>query len=548
MNYIQDDKLKNILIATKTINANVLSKYDTSNNLGLIDYLLKQNIISYEVISNILYKYFSIRSYKLTTRNISKEAIEKFDYSVVIKYMFLPFMLGNNKIHIVMCNPLNYQNYENIKLLAKSEIEVYFSNPIDIKFFIDHFYNSKNMNSMVEDFNNNETNKSIEDFSIVKIINSIINSSILKGASDIHIEPLEFTLRIRFRIDGVLKEQQIIDKKLYPNIVSRLKIMSGMDISITRYPQDGHFKEEFSSNNVDFRLSTLPTIFGEKIVIRLIYKQGLIFNLKENTLGFFDEDIENIKSLLKNRQGAILVTGPTGSGKTTTLSSFISYLNNEDVNIITIEDPVENIIEGVSQVTINNKIDLNFYNVLRSILRQDPDIIMVGEIRDKETASIAIRAAITGHLVFTTLHTNDALSSISRLLDMGVEDYFITAAVKGIISQRLIRKLCSNCKAKFTIPKTAAKKLGISEGTIIYNAVGCKDCFDTGYKGRFAVYELIIMNNKIKSLIENKASFEHIKETLIKDGMVSIKDNAIKHVLNGNTTLDEVNKVLHGIL
>lgn len=548
MKYIYDNKLKDILINTKSISKDLLNTYKTSNGISFIEFLLKEDIVSFELMSEILFNHFSTKSYKLYLDSISSDAITKFDYNIASKYSFLPFLLEGDKIHIAMANPFNDQAYEDIKLISNSKIEVYFANPTEIRFFINHFYNMNNIDTIVEEFKSKSIVQGVDNYPIVKIINSILDSATLVGASDIHIEPLEKNLRIRFRIDGVLKEHQTIDKNLFSNIVSRLKIMAGLDISISRYPQDGHFKEEHCIQNVDFRLSTLPTIFGEKIVIRIVYKKGLIFDLNGENLDFFEEDIEEIKLLLENNHGAILVTGPTGSGKSTTVSSFISYLNKEEVNIITIEDPVENVIEGVIQVNVDNKINLDFHNVLRSILRQDPDIIMIGEIRDRETANIAIRAAITGHLVFATLHTNGAVSSISRLIDLGIEDYFISEAIKGIISQQLVRKLCNYCKKKIEISEKFAVILNIEKSSYIYESTGCRECFYTGYKGRFAIYEILTMDSKIKSFIESKASFENIKEVLEEDGMSTIKDSAIRHLLNGNTSLEEIFKVLHGIL
>jgi len=543
MGYIEEEKLKNILIQTNTITSKSLnSLYDKSANDSLIDYLIKKKLVDYKPLSNIIYQYFSIPSHKLSIEGVSEEALKVFDIKNVNKYLFFPFSVENGKVHIAMSNPLNDQARNDIRLISNRSVEIYFSNPSDIKLFINHFYNIKQIDSMTEQFKNNDTKNIVENAPVVKIVDMIISDAILVKASDIHIEPNKTNLRIRFRIDGVLKKVLEIDKCLAENIISRLKIMAGLDISNTKSSHDGHFKQP-DIDNIDFRISTLPTIFGEKVVIRLIYEHGLLFDLEADG-GFFEDDIEDIKQLLKNSSGAILVTGTTGSGKTTTLASFISHINKEGINIVTIEDPVENVLEGITQVSVNSQANLDFNNALKTILRQDPDVIMVGEIRDNETAAMAIGAAITGHLVFTTLHTNDALSSIVRLIDMGIESYAVSAAVKGIISQRLVRKLCNYCKKEVILQESIAKTLNLEPNTHIQEKVGCKFCLDTGYKGRFAIYEFIIMTDKLKSLIENKAGFEEIRETLIKDDMVTIKDNAIKHLINGNTSLEEVLKVI----
>jgi len=372
----------------------------------------------------------------------------------------------------------------------------------------------------------------------VNILNELIQNAISKSASDIHIEPFENLIRIRFRIDGVLHVIKSFDIKILDNLIARLKIISLMDISEKRLPQDGKFK---FNENINFRISTLPTVHGEKAVIRIIYTENN--ELEKHNLGFFQEDLIVLEKLFKNKHGAVIITGPTGSGKTTTLNSFIKNLNSQEINIITVEDPVENIIHGVNQVNINLKINFDFPDSLRAILRQDPDIIMIGEIRDFITADIAIRSAITGHLVLSTLHTNNAISSIMRLSDMGIESFMIAAALKGIISQRLVRKLCPHCKRAVNINLDDANFLNLKHDQIIYESVGCDACDQIGYKGRFALYEYFILDSKLINLIENKNSYESIKKYLLHEkNMITIKDNAIKNILLGNTSLSEVYK------
>ena len=381
----------------------------------------------------------------------------------------------------------------------------------------------------------------LESNSAVDILNKLISDAILKNAGDIHIEPFENTIRIRYRIDGCMYVIKNFDIKILDALIARLKIIANMDISEKRLPQDGNFK---FNDKVSFRVSTLPTINGEKAVIRLIYVDNN--NLNKNNLGFFECDLANIEKLFKNTYGAIIITGPTGSGKTTTLNSFIKDLNTEQVNIITVEDPVENIIYGVNQVNINPKINFDFPESLRTILRQDPDIIMLGEIRDSKTASIAMRSAITGHLVLSTLHTNDAISSIIRLKDMGVENFMISSALRGVISQRLVRRFCPKCKKKTKLKKSDLEILGLAPNYIdyeIYESVGCDACNNIGYKNRLAVYEYFLVDDKIKYLISSNNCYDDVKKYLLEQkNFKTLKENAIKNILSGNTSIDEVYK------
>lgn len=380
-------------------------------------------------------------------------------------------------------------------------------------------------------------NNDSENNSVVKILDQIINDAIAKNAGDIHIEPFEKIIRIRYRIDGCMYTINKFDINLLDSIVSRLKIISGMDISEKRLPQDGNFK---FNDQISFRVSTIPTINGEKATVRLIYVDTN--DLNKNNLGFFEEDLPQIEKLFQNPYGAVIITGPTGSGKTTTLNSFIKDLNTDEINIITVEDPVENVIYGVNQININPKINFDFPQSLRAILRQDPDVIMLGEIRDSTTADITMRSAITGHLVLTTLHTNDAISSIIRLNDMGVENFMISAALKGVISQRLVRKLCPHCKKQIKIDLADSKILNLPPDIIIYESNGCNLCNNIGYKGRIALYEYFLVDEKMRFLIENKSSYDEIKSYLADKNFSTLKDNSIKNLLLGNTTISEIYK------
>ncbi|MCL1925494.1 MAG: GspE/PulE family protein [Defluviitaleaceae bacterium] len=381
-----------------------------------------------------------------------RNALSLIDYNFSKETECLPMKLEKNKLHIAMANPLNKQILESIYLYFKNyELAIYYLEAETLSEYREHFFNEK-----------------IESLTpAVQTIESLIEQAILKRASDIHIEPAKDYINVRFRIDGHLQEQQSLRLSLLAMIVTRLKIMAGIDISGTRIPRDGSIKKEYNlQENIDFRISTIPTVFGEKAVIRLIYKETENLTI-ENI--FKREDLTLVKSFLKGN-GIVLLTGPTGSGKTTTLHSFLKYLNKTEKNIVTIEDPVENTIEGITHINVSE--NLNFSKILRHVLRQDPDIIMIGEIRDRETAEIAIRAANTGHLVLSTLHTNDAKSAITRLYDLGIEDFMLKNTLKGVIAQRLFRKLCS-CNKKS----------------------GCESCFYTGFRGRIPIYEILTFEN-----------------------------------------------------
>ncbi len=375
----------------------------------------------------------------------------------------------------------------------------------------------------------------------VRFIDSTLEEAVKVGASDIHVEPSETKVLIRYRIDGDLQEKASFDISFFPTISTRIKILADIDIAEKRIPQDGHITKWIGNDKYDFRVSTLPTIHGEKFVIRVLDKK--IFSLSLSELHFSNEVNETIGQILHHPHGIILLTGPTGSGKTTTLYSFLRELNKPNVNIITVEDPVEYSMDSINQIQINNKADLTFASALRSILRQDPDIIMVGEIRDEETAQIAIRAAITGHLVLSTLHTNEAPGAITRLIDMGVPEYLVADALVAVISQRLIKRLCPRCKRPVKPTDDQAKILGLkSKDDVIYEANGCPYCNNTGYKGRLAVHEIMYMNDDLRSTIaEKEATVEELRDVAItKAGMVPLFDAAKDVVRQGNTSYNDL--------
>ncbi len=382
------------------------------------------------------------------------------------------------------------------------------------------------------------------DAPIIKLVNHILSQSIKARASDIHIEPYQDSFKVRYRVDGILYDLLSPPKWIQPALTSRIKVMSKLNIAEKRLPQDGRFEVKIGQQNIDVRVSTLPVTYGERVVMRLLNKSSNIFELGE--IGLSKNQLKTIKELVAQPNGIILVTGPTGSGKTTTLYSVLSSINTPDINIITIEDPVEYQLKGISQIQVNPKIELTFARGLRSIVRQDPDVILIGEIRDRETAEIAVQSALTGHLVFSTLHTNDSPSAITRLVDIGVEPFLISSSLLAVIAQRLVRVLCEHCKEAYK-PDMTVQSLGVRPDRLskytFYRAKGCDKCFQTGYRGRIGIYEIMLMDNKIKTLIQRTVDSFQIKQEALKSGMATLRRDGIEKVLRGITTIEEVVRV-----
>lgn len=392
---------------------------------------------------------------------------------------------------------------------------------------------------------NNELNDAVNSAPVVKLVNSMIEYAIRSSSSDIHIEPLEDRVRVRIRIDGVMQEVMSNPISAKDAITTRIKILGGMNIAEKRIPQDGRITTVINGEPVDMRVSILPCVTGEKTVIRILAKNDA--NLNRSYLGISDRNNEMIDRMIKVPQGIVLISGPTGSGKTTTLYTLLSEKNTDEVNIITVEDPVEIRIPGLNQVQVNAKAGMTFASGLRSILRQDPDIVLVGEIRDGETAEIAMRAAITGHLVFSTIHTNDAVSSINRLIDMGLEPYMVSSALVGVVSQRLVRRICTNCRESYEPDTSDIEYLRLDAGQKLYHGKGCIECNEKGYKGRIAIHEIVVITRKMKSLLERRASEEEMRQLAITEGTQMLQDSARDLVLEGITTVDELNRVAYTI-
>jgi type IV pilus assembly protein PilB len=471
---------------------------------------------------------------------------------MVRKYQLVAIDKKDNKLVIAMVDPLNFFAVDDVKLYTKMDLETVLATTDDINKLIDKHYSGASTKKVLEEFSDINTDFSdldeekegeqVTTAPIVRLLNSIIEQAIRTRASDIHIEPYQEEIRVRFRVDGDLKEIMVLPRSNLSAIVTRIKIIGKMNIAERRIPQDGRVETKINDKEIDMRISSLPTVYGEKVVIRLLDKSN--FNFTKEGLGFSERNLKLFDQILAQPYGMILVTGPTGSGKTTTLYTVLKELNVPEKNVITIEDPVEYKLNGINQVLVNPKTGLTFAAGLRSILRQDPDTIMVGEIRDGETAEIAIRAAITGHLVLSTLHTNDSPSTVSRLIDMGIEPYLVSSAVIGIVSQRLVKVLCPKCKQEYEATYSEKKILNLpkDEKYILHKAIGCNSC-SGGYRGRAAVHELMPINENIRRLIDTNSTVDKIREKAVEEGMTTLFQSALVLALKGDTTFDEVMRV-----
>lgn len=481
------------------------------------------------------------------------QAVSLIPKEVSIANYLIAFKTCGNILHVAMEDTSKKNILDKIKFLTRKNILPFAASKEQILWAIETYYNSEDTEKALKELKNqNEIspNKSYSKFldgdnvinaPVVKLLNSLIYQAIYKNASDIHIEPFDCITKIRFRIDGSLNEIRNIPKELHSSICARVKIMAQMNIAERRVPQDGKMHMKIDNKHYDFRVSSMPTVYGEKIVIRILYKSDFLDHL--SSLDYVLKSNSLFEKVLTHSCGIILITGPTGSGKSTTLYTMLKHLNNSSRNIITIEDPVEYALMGLNQINVNNKAGLTFDSGLRSILRQDPDVIMIGEIRDEKTAQIAIRAAITGHLVLSTLHTNDAASSVLRLVDMGVKNYFVADALVAVMAQRLVKVICPNCKQEVLPSQVEILTLKLETGDKLYKGMGCTKCNNSGYKGRTLVYELMYLNSAHKRIIETNGSIEELREFCYKNGMSSIKNNCIELIKKGITTYEELLKI-----
>lgn len=545
-------------ITEEQLQEGLAKQKETGRKLG--NALVDLGFISNDMLITVLTTQLGIDYIELKGAKIEEKVIHMVPESMVTKYQAIPIEIdpdNPNILKVAMADPMDIMAMDDIGLVTNLQVEPMLASEEAIKSAIDKYYGSAQAMEAAEAYrqeqqdslgggDEEEGNEEIDNSPIVLLVKQIIEGGVRQRASDIHIEALENSVRVRYRIDGALKQVMSYDLSILAGITARIKIIGGMDIAEKRKPQDGRITIMVDRREFDVRVSILPTVFGEKTVMRLTSKDGL--TKPKSALGFDAEQEKVFDNILSNPHGIILVTGPTGSGKSTTLYTSLSELNTEDVNIITVEDPVEANINGINQVQVNNKADMTFAAALRSILRQDPDIIMIGEIRDGETAGIAVQAAITGHLVVSTLHTNSAASTITRLIDMGIESYIAGDAVVGVIAQRLVRRLCTTCKQPRLVEDEERVQLGVpadEEDVIIYEPQGCPLCNDTGYSGRIGVYEMMPVSRELQAVIASGATADVIEKQALKEGMLTLKMGAAKHVLDGITSISEMNKIVH---
>jgi type IV pilus assembly protein PilB len=541
------------LITEKRLQDAIKEGKRTGVRLGSV--LVDGGYVTEEEVSKALSEQYGIPYILLENVIIDPEMIKIIPEVIARRHKIIPITMEGDKLVLATFDPLNVFAMDDIKKSSDKEISPVVCSENSIQKAIDQHYSIKgDIDDIVlkldsAEFNLLEKEEDIPEVlvkiagetPIIKIVNMIIFQAIRDQASDIHIEPQEDVLRVRMRIDGVLHEISKLPRRLHPAITSRIKILGNLDIAEKRVSQDGRFNMKVGNSEVDIRLSTLPTIYGEKAVMRILDKSSMLLNIDD--LGMTENSKAGIIKMVKKPFGMILITGPTGSGKTTTVYTVLNRINTLKKNIVTVEDPVEYQLGIINQVQINPKAGVTFADSLRTILRQDPDIIMIGEVRDRETAEIAINAALTGHLVISTLHTNDAAGTISRLLDMEIEPFLISSSINCVVGQRLVRKICNSCKVPYTPDKYLLEELGIKSGgkpLTLYKGEGCKNCRDTGYKGRVGMYEVLTVTDEIRREILKKSDSSAIRNSALKSGFVPLREDGIQKVLDGITTIEEV--------
>ena len=559
-------RLGDLLIAAGTITPEELDmglqrQKETKERLGAA--LISAGIITEAELIEPLRLQLGIEYIDLSKTTIPISMAQVVPKNIAKQFQVVPVRMERDELYLAMSDPMNFYAIEEVKKAVRKKIVPMIATTEGVEHAILVLYGNEGAARAIEamkreapieedngeeaQFTGNILNDNINDAPTIRLVNSIIERAILERASDIHIEPKEKELQVRMRIDGVLRKILTIPKNLQNSVISRLKIMSGMDIAERRVPQDGRFNVKNKKREFDLRVNSLPTVYGEKIVARLLDKRAGY--LTPDSIGLMGDNLKKYQRAIHCTSGVILIAGPTGSGKSSTMNTMISQLNTEEVNVVTLEDPVEYNIDGVNQVQINEKTGMDFANGLRAILRQDPDIIAVGEIRDGETAQISMRAAITGHVVLSTIHTNDAVGTIERLEDIGVEPYLIATALRAVISQRLVRRICPKCKKSYEATDEEVRRLGLSteHKHIFYRGEGCADCFNTGYRGRIGVFEILEITPEIRPLISQQAGRSAIEQELASahSEFKTLRENAIQLVEEGITTAEEVQRVIY---
>jgi type IV pilus assembly protein PilB len=562
------DRLGNILLREGMITQDQLAGalQDARSNSTRLGYsLIKLGFIQEEELTRMLSRQYRVPAVDINKVAVDPRILKLLPGDIAHRHLVLPLRRVGRTLTVAMANPADPGAIDQLKFVTRHDIEPVVVGEFTLKRHIDKYYGKQDADVLAElldviddegvevieeredDFSEAALKAQVEDAPVVKLINGLLTDAVLKGASDIHIEPYEYELRVRYRIDGALMEVMKPPLKMKAALTSRVKILADLNIAERRIPQDGRIKLKVKNKVVDFRVSTLPVIFGEKIVLRILDKGNLTLDLEK--FGFEPKAERDFMHAIMQPYGMVLVTGPTGSGKTTTLYSALSKINNQDVNIMTAEDPVEYNLHGINQVQVRNEIGMTFAAALKAFLRQDPNIIMVGEIRDIETGGIAIKAALTGHLLLSTLHTNDAPSTVTRMMDMGLEPFNVAAALNVVTAQRLLRRICSNCKKEATYTDEYLNGARLEDryrGITFYKGEGCDNCGGTGYKGRQGLYEVMAASNELRKLIMQGAGVDEIRHQALADGMLTLRMDGMRKVEQGITTLEEVIKETSG--
>jgi type IV pilus assembly protein PilB len=542
------------LISQEELAAALEEQRRSGDRLG--ESLVKLGFVTADQVADALSEHLRIERVDFGRRYLAPEIVELVPASVITSKYVLPLEVEDGFLVVAMADPMDINVIDDLQRLTGKIIRPLVATEEEI---IEAFQRTRNIaqsaRELLNDYEQEEgeeeeqTQQYLGDAPGVRLANLILEQAIMQKASDIHLEPLEGRMKVRYRIDGLLRDIMEIPRHLQGDVNSRIKVMAGLDITERRKPQDGRIQLSFNGTEVDLRISTLPTVYGEKIVARVLHRANHLMDLDE--FGFSPADLEKMESMLRLNQGLILVTGPTGSGKTTTLYAFLNRLNSPEKNIVTVEDPVEYRLDGVNHVQVNPKVGLTFATGLRTVLRQDPDVIMVGEIRDEETGEIAVRSALTGHLVLSTLHTNSAVATVSRLINMGLEPYILSSTIIGIVAQRLVRRICFDCREEVELTDPLMiryiRSLGREPPRVVYQGKGCPLCGGTGYRGRTAIGEVLVFNREMRQAVDRRAGEDELLDIALRSGMTTLQRAAVAKLAQGITTAEEIIRTVYSV-